>query len=150
MGLPQRPEDIPAAFAAAWAARDAQQLASLFAEDADFVNVVGLWWRNRTDIERAHHYGLTTFFKASELSARRVETKLISDTVAMVHVRWCLRGQSGRNGEALGDRSSVMLFVAEQRTEGWVVVAAQNTDIVPGAETLAASESGLRPADYRS
>ena len=149
MGLPERPEEIPDAFASAWARRDAKALASLFAEDADFVNVVGLWWRSRSDIERAHHYGLTTFFKDSKLSARRVETKLIGDAAATVHVRWRLRGQTSPIGEILEDRFSVMVFVAERRADGWVVVSAHNTDIVPGAETLAASGDRLEPADYR-
>lgn len=149
MELPARPEDIPAAFAAAWQARDASALAAIFAEDADFVNVVGLWWRNREDIERAHNYGLTTFFKASELSARRVEVRRIGDIAATVHVRWRLNGQLGKDGSMLEERVSIMLFVAEQVAGGWQVVAAQNTDVVPGAETLVSTGSGLKPADYR-
>ena len=149
MELPARPEDIPAAFAAAWEARDAAALAALFAEDADFVNVVGLWWRNRGDIERAHHYGLTTFLRASELSARRIEVKRLGETLATVHVRWRLRGQLDKQGNRLNDRFAIMLFVAEKKDSGWQVVAAQNTDIVSGAETFAASGEGLRPTDYR-
>jgi uncharacterized protein (TIGR02246 family) len=36
-----RPEDIAAAFAAAWNVRDADAIAALFEDDAEFVNVVG-------------------------------------------------------------------------------------------------------------
>ena len=75
MDTPQTPEDIPRLFADAWNSRNAKALAHLFAKDAEFVNVVGLWWHNRDDIERAHDYGLRTFFKASTISARRVEIK---------------------------------------------------------------------------
>ncbi|MGK9232137.1 SgcJ/EcaC family oxidoreductase [Inquilinus limosus] len=49
-----RLEDVPAAFIAAWNRHDMAALAALFAEDADFVNVVGLWWRSRAEIEAAH------------------------------------------------------------------------------------------------
>ncbi len=45
--LPATPEEFPRAFAAAWMARDAVALAALFAADADFVNVAGLWWEDR-------------------------------------------------------------------------------------------------------
>ena len=42
------PTDVAAAFAKAWSKRDADAIADLFVEDADFVNVVGLWWRRTT------------------------------------------------------------------------------------------------------
>lgn len=143
------PEDIPRLFADAWNARDATALAALFAEDADFVNVVGLWWHNRADIKKAHAYGLSTFFKNSTLSARRVETRLIRENVATVHVRWRLSGQTGKSGEVLDDRTAIMMFVAEKRVSSWIVVAAQNTDIVPGAETYAAKGRSFEAVDYR-
>ena len=44
------------------------QFAQLFARDADFVNVVGMWWKNRQEIEQAHAHSHATFFKNSRLS----------------------------------------------------------------------------------
>ncbi len=52
------PQDMPRAFADAWAARDAAALAALFAPDPDFVNITGIWWQDRDAIEKAHDYGL--------------------------------------------------------------------------------------------
>ncbi len=46
------PEDIPIRFAEAWNERNAENIAELFDEDTDFVNVVGIWWNNRDDIRR--------------------------------------------------------------------------------------------------
>jgi uncharacterized protein (TIGR02246 family) len=146
---PQTPEDIPRLFAEAWNAKDATALAYLFADDAEFVNVVGLWWHNRDDIESAHDYGLRTFFKASTLSARRVEIKNLGQDVAVVHVRWKLSGQAGKDGGTLEDRFTIMVFVAQQLENGWTVVAAHNTDIIPGKETLAARDGQLDAEDYR-
>jgi len=145
----EHPQDIPKRFAEAWNRRDAGALARLCAEDADFVNVVGLWWRNRTEIERAHEYGLRTFFRDSRLSARRTTVRLMGKNVAIIHVRWRLTGQRGTAGEGLDDRTTVMIFVAERREDDWIVVAAQNTDVVPGKETYAAGDGALRAVDYR-
>ena len=150
MHIPETPEDIPRLFAEAWNSKDAHALASLFAEDAEFVNVVGLWWHNRTDIERAHHYGLSTFFRDSSISARRVKVRLIGETVCIVHTRWKLTGQIGKAGEALDDRSSIMVFVAERSPEGWIIQAAQNTDIIPGMETMAVRDGTMGAVDYRT
>ena len=124
-------------------------MAGLFAEDADFVNVVGLWWHNRDDIERAHNYGLRNFFRNSIISARRVKVRRIGDDVAVIHVRWKLVGQIGKQGEKLGDRFAIMSFVAQQSAEGWTVLAAHNTDVIAGMETLAAKDGGVTALDYR-
>ncbi|MCT4557222.1 MAG: SgcJ/EcaC family oxidoreductase, partial [Pelagimonas sp.] len=136
-------------FAEAWNARDAQALASLFVEDADFVNVVGLWWRNRDDIERAHHYGLTTFFRQTEITARRVKVRQVSDDLAIIHTRWKLEGQLDLEGQSLDTRFAIMVFVAQRKQNGWAVLAAQNTDIVPDAETNVVKGGKMKSVDYR-
>jgi len=104
---------------------------------------------HRTDIERAHHYGLTTFFRASHITPRRIKTRQITPEVAVVHVRWHMGGQLDRDGHALGDRTGIMVFVTQKTDTGWRVLAAQNTDIAPNAETNAQQDGALTPVDYR-
>ncbi len=142
------PEDIPHAFARAWMARDADALAALFAEDADFINVVGLWWHDRDAIRKAHNIGLTTFFAHTTLRAGVVRVKLLGADAAVVQCRYTLSGQRLPDGSEAGARRSVLTFVAERQDRHWPVVAAQNTDIVDGAETNVKTDI-LRPADYR-
>lgn len=143
-----RPEDFPRAFAAAWADRDAVALASLFAADADFVNVVGLWWEDRDAIRRAHDYGLKTIFSESRLTVGRVKLRDLGDT-AVVHARLSLTGQTAPGGGTAGPRTTLLTAVLAREGDGWICVAAQNTDVVPGAESHVAGPDGLRPADYR-
>ncbi len=164
MPLPETPEALPHAFAAAWNARDADALADLFDADAEFVNVVGLWWHDREAIRRAHAYGLEVLFPDSSLRVTRTTVKPLAPGVALVHARMRLTGQTGIGDvEAPGARSTVFSFVVREvlpsgpedaslaRGFGWSVVSAHNTDIVPGAETHVRDASGqLRAADYRS
>lgn len=89
------PGDMPAAFAAAWMARDPDALAALFEEDAAFVNVVGLWWHDRAAIRKAHAYGLDVLFPDSTLSVGRTTEKRLSNAVSVVHARMRLTGQTG-------------------------------------------------------
>lgn len=149
MDTPETPQDIPRLFAAAWNARDATGLANLFVDDAEFVNVVGLWWHKKADIERAHDYGLRNIFKDSTLSARRIEIKKLKEDVAVIHVRWHLAGQTGDDGGVLEDRFSIMVFVAQLLADRWYVIAAQNTDVISGMETLAVKDGRHRAVDYR-
>ena len=146
-----RPESIPAAFVAAWNARDPDALAALFDEDAEFVNVVGLWWHDRESIRKAHAYGLTRIFDRSTLQLGTVRVKRLADDVAVVHARMRLTGQTPIDGvKHPGARTNVFSFVVRRTPDGWRCAAAHNTDVVPGAETNVIGEDGrLRPADYR-
>lgn len=143
------PEDFAPAFVAAWMARDAAALAALFAEDADFVNVVGIWWEDRTAIEAAHRYALESFFADTRLAAGRTKLRRLGPDAAVLHTRLRLTGQRDRDGSALAPRSTILVAVLARTPEGWQAVAAQNTDIVPGAETMAARDSRLEPRDMR-
>lgn len=88
------PEELVERFAHAWNKGDAGGIASLFTSDADFVNVVGLWWRSREEIKRAHAYGFKRIFGGARLDLERVEVKHLADRVATVHGRWVLRGKA--------------------------------------------------------
>ena len=145
------PEMIPHQFAAAWNRRDAIGIANLFADDSDFVNVVGLWWQTREEIWKAHDYGLRVIFQDSSLEVRKIRVNMISNDVATVHTRFKLTGQSlHKKSSRPGDRFNIFTFVTRKTSRGWYVVAAHNTDQVPFAETNLKNEKGeLRPVDYR-
>jgi uncharacterized protein (TIGR02246 family) len=145
------PEDIPKGFVSAWNKRDARELADLFTEDAEFVNVVGLWWHNRQSIYKAHDYGLKVIFNDSHLRLLKTKVKYLTDTIAVVHARMHLTGQSSRKGkdEQPEDRYNLFSFVAQKFETGWLCVSAHNTDIVPGAEPNVVKDGNMTGADYR-
>lgn len=148
---PDRPENIPALFVDAWNRRDPAALAALFEADADFVNVVGIWWEDREAIRQAHAYGLTRIFQQSTLRLGRVKLRQLSDDIAVVHARMSLSGQTAADGVPVpGVRHNLFSFVAHRTAQGWRCVSAHNTDIVPGMETrLVDADGQLRPVDYR-
>jgi uncharacterized protein (TIGR02246 family) len=143
------PEEIPARFAEAWNERDADKIAALFDEDADFVNVVGIWWNNREDIRRAHDYGLRVIFNNSDLKVTKTRVKYLSDSVATVHARMRLKGQTPKHGSNPEMRFNIFTFVVHKTERGWSCSAAQNTDIVPGKETNLVEEGQIKAVDYR-
>lgn len=145
------PASMPEAFAAAWSARDPDALAALFDEDAEFVNVVGLWWHDREAIRKAHAYGLEVIFPHSTLTVVRTREKRLGDDVTVVHALMALTGQTGVGGvRQPGERRTVFSFVMRRAPDGWRCASAHNTDVVPGAETHVRDADGaLRAADYR-
>ena len=145
-----RPEQIPSLFAEAWNRRDADSLASLFEDDAEFVNVTGLWWHDRASIRKAHAYGLERIFNASTLAIDETRAKQLADDVAVVHARMTLSGQTPIGKiKRPGTRTSVFSFVVRRVGESWLCVSAHNTDVVPHMETNIVDDEGVfRTANY--
>ncbi len=131
--------------------RNADMLASLFVEDAEFVNVVGLWWHNRDDIRKAHAYGFEKIFGDSDLALGKTLVKYLSDDIAVVHARMRLKDQTPKGAvknPAL--RQNIFTFVVQKFERNWKCVSAHNTDIVPGTESNIIDEEGnLKAINYR-
>jgi len=143
--LIKSPEDIPFLFADFWNQRNAKGIASLFSEDAEFVNVVGLWWHNRKDIEKAHAYGLKVIFDNSELKVLKTQVKFLEDHIALLHSKMRLKGQTNPDGgsdKSLGERRNIFSFIVMKKVDKWECVSAHNTDIVPGKETNMVDKEG--------
>ena len=146
------PEQIPSLFAEAWNRRDPDSLASLFDDDAEFVNVTGLWWHNRASIRKAHAYGLERIFNQSKLSIDETHVKQLSNDVAVVHARMTLSGQTPIGKiKRPGSRTNIFSFVAHRVGDGWLCASAHNTDVVPHMEThIVDDEGAFRAANYQS
>ncbi|MEK6481124.1 SgcJ/EcaC family oxidoreductase [Catalinimonas sp. 4WD22] len=145
------PESIPQIFVEAWNQRDAVKLASIFDEDAEFINVTGLWWHNRKDIEKAHDYGLRTIFNESALKLIQTKVRYLTEGIAVVQAKMRLSGQTPTDKVSdPGVRRNIFTFVLHRSGEQWSVASAQNTDIIPNMETHVRDEEGqLKPVDYR-
>jgi uncharacterized protein (TIGR02246 family) len=139
-------------FAEAWNRRDPDSLASLFEEDAEFVNVTGLWWHDRASIRKAHAYGLERIFNESTLSIDETRVRRLSEDVVVVHARMTLSGQSPVGKiKRPGSRTTVFSFVVRVVGDRWLCAATHNTDVVPKMETNVVDDDGaFRAANYES
>ena len=148
------PEEVPARFEEAWNERDTKKLAAIFDEDAEFVNVVGIWWHNRRDIYKAHEYGLRVIFKDSHLARGKTKIKYLFESIAVVHSRFRLKNQTALDDSEPGRRQTIFSFVGHQvdgddgKTRSCASV--HNTDIIPGMETHLVCDGKIEAVDYRS
>lgn len=126
------PQDIPALFVQAWNNRDPDALAALFDEDAEFVNLTGLWWHDRESIRNAHANGQEGIFKTSTLAADATKVKLLSPDIAVVHAQMTLSGQ-GPAGAATAPppHTAIVSFVVHRAARRWLCASAHATDVVP-------------------
>ncbi len=122
---------VTSGFIAAWNRHDMGAFADLFADDADFVNVIGLWWKGRDEIRREHEALHATRMKDSRLAELSAAVRFLRPDAAVVHQRWELTGDTGLEGKVLPPRRGILIYVLQRDGGAWRIIAAQNTDIVP-------------------
>ena len=125
------PQVLVDGFVRAWNAHDMKALGALFAEDADFVNVAGMWWKGRAEIQAKHEATHATRFKTTTLAATGTAVRPLRGDVGVLHVSWELTGELDPDGKAAPPRRGVMQIVAAKQADGWKIIAAQNTNALP-------------------
>src|SRR5512140_1514389 len=100
----------------AWNAHDMRRFAARFAEDADFINVRGWWWRGRDEIERRHALLHETMFGESSMSLELASTREVCRGVVLAHVRWRMVGHEfGGPDQTSEPRTGIWSWVVRDR-----------------------------------
>lgn len=121
--------DVVRQWQLAWNAGDMAAAATLFSEDADFVNVAGNHWHGRERIESEHAELHRTQLKGSVFTPLDVGVQRIGPEVALVHVKRSLCGDRDRDGTPRQPRQGVLSWVMLRDVKGrWRIRSAQNTN----------------------
>ena len=116
---------------AAWNSYDSIAWATQFAEDADFIHVLGAHYSGRPEIERGHRHIFDTIYKGSRNNLKVEQVRFVRSDVAIVFIHgnllWYLNGAEQR----IEARPTL---VAEKSSDGrWQIVAFQNTLVTKDA-----------------
>ena len=115
---------------AAWNAADGQGFAEAFAEDADFIHLLGGYYTGRTAIEAGHRMIFGTIYKGSTVRYSVEKIRFLRLDVAIVSLRQYLQFKEGGTAS---DQEARPTIIAEKRDGKWQIVNMQNTRITePG------------------
>ncbi|MFZ1137479.1 MAG: SgcJ/EcaC family oxidoreductase [Candidatus Korobacteraceae bacterium] len=116
----------------AWNNSDSGAWAALFAEDADFIHILGGHFQGREAIAHGHRMIFDTIYKGSRNTFKVEKVRFVRPDVAVVFVTanltWYLNGAE----QHIQARPTL---VAQKKGGEWEVVAFQNTLITPGGPT---------------
>jgi uncharacterized protein (TIGR02246 family) len=120
---------------AAWNAGDGLAWASVFTDDADYVNILGDVFQGREEIARQYVFILGGPYKGSHLRIRIRKITEPVPNVAVIETEYDLTGFNvlapGIAPTAPGVLKSRMKYVALRKGTQWNFIAAQNTAILP-------------------
>lgn len=115
-------------FADALNRRDASELASLFTEDADFVDFMGHWLQGRAAIRDAHARAFAGLLGAGATTWRDVVVNQLDPGSFVGHGLWTIPAHEHLDGSRLPERHGVITFLIRSTADGLRIRAGQNTE----------------------
>jgi uncharacterized protein (TIGR02246 family) len=118
-------------FVTIWNAHDMERLQDLYADDADFVNVIGMRWQGASEIARMHVVLHESRMRHTALRSEGMTVRVLAPSVAVVHDTWVLTGDPGAPGWKVGEqRRGILVHVLKMDGAGkWHITVSQNTDV---------------------
>ncbi len=120
-------------FAEATNAKDVKAFGSVFAEDGEFTNPVGISVKGRTAIEQFHG---ALFSEANRPSFAHAHLKILGTSVrfvrsdvAAVDVKWEQTGAISPEGKPWGTRRGILSWVVTQDNGKWLIAVWHNLEL---------------------
>jgi len=110
----------------AWNSADGHAFVAAFAEDADFVNVMGMHARGRDAIAEGHEHIFRTVYAGSRVAYRVERARLLRPDVALVHVE---AGLDVPGGPMAGHHAARYSMVLTHDGGEWRIASFHNTFI---------------------
>ena len=115
-----------------WNRHDMAMYGAQFADDADFVNVLGMHWHGRSAIEEQHAVVHRTIFRDSILKVLDYSLRPLAPDAILALIRWEMTGHQTPPGVRFEKvRHGIITGIFVEREERWVIGAFQNTEVVP-------------------
>ena len=124
----KRPEEIADGFQKAWNSHEMAALASLFCEDATFVNRFGHYVRGVQEIVSLHAPIHETIYSDSTMENEVISTIALGDDTAVVHC-WSRLTVGEAHPAGPHEVDTVILAVLRLQSNGWRIQALENVTL---------------------
>ncbi len=119
----------------AWNHHDMKAFVSCMADDVEWVNVVGMWWKGKAQVYQAHEAYHQTIFKTRQMHVpEHVELKLVAPETVLVTIVGGADGFTTPTGQVTPAGRMVLTEVFVKRQGRWLLVQGHNTTIVEEAQ----------------
>ena len=115
--------------------KDWKAYGDLFAEDADWINVVGMFWHGKENLVKAHAAYASTVFRNGGFTYSDMSIREVAPSVAVVVVTEHSVEQVAPDGVTkLPPGRGTLSFVVVKRNGEWKITLGHNTGVLEAAE----------------
>jgi uncharacterized protein (TIGR02246 family) len=117
------------AFGSTLTKMDFDAFSTLFTDDADFVNIVGMHWHGKAQIVKAHRVVFTTRYKGVPQHIAESSYGALAPGLVLVTSTIKMDDYTAQDGKRMTDNQFRMTWVMEKQGERWLIRSAANTII---------------------
>jgi uncharacterized protein (TIGR02246 family) len=117
------------AFGSTLTKMDFDTFGTLFTDDADFVNVVGMHWAGKAQIVKAHRIVFTTRYRGTPQHFLEKSEATLAPGLVLVVGTIKMDDYTAQDGKAMTDNQFRMTLVMKKVGERWLIRSAENTVI---------------------
>jgi len=122
-----------ASFDQAFNRHDADAVAALFTDDAEFINVAGMWWRGKAEIRRGTAFVLANIFQNTTIQTDSVSVRFPTrDTAIAVIAQHTVGSFVLPDGTRIASTNNRLTYFLVNAAGRWLITGGQNTEIRPG------------------
>lgn len=130
---------------ASWNAGDAERMYRLATDDIEWVNIMGMYWRGKSQVQAAHHAILTTRYRGVRQALEAIEgIRALGDDAAIAVARWRLEPHTAPDGASIPESRTRMTLVFRRMAGGLRLAHAANIEI--NSRAAAADPARAAPA----
>lgn len=117
-------------YADAWNTSDMDAMSKLCTEDVHWVNIVGMHWQGKAQVDRAHRAFFDVMFKGVPLKLEEIESvQLVSGGVVVAVVRWSVGAFRTPFGEQQPPSRDRMSLTLAPHGQGYLIAHGANIQI---------------------
>jgi uncharacterized protein (TIGR02246 family) len=117
------------ALVTSWNKHNYANLSSYATADADWVNIVGMWWKGRDAVQKAHQVYHERMFKNTPLTTETITVRFITPDVAIVHHLTKIGAFTTPSGHKAGNDQNLATLVFVKQRGKWLLTAGQNVPV---------------------
>lgn len=117
-----------------WNKHNYSDMKAYATEDCSWVNIVGMVWKNRNEVEYAHQFYHNNMFKHTTMTKKGVAVRLLNPSTALVHFRSYVSEFTTPSGQKMPGSDDIALLVFVKQNGKWLLTAGENVVIDPQAQ----------------
>lgn len=134
-GSRARLDRLLARYTAAWKASDGAALAALYAPEVHWVNIVGMHWQGKADVDYAHRTFFSGPFRGLVETLEEVESLvMLPGGPAVAVVRWAMPAYVSPSGRDMARSRSRMTLVVVPHGDEFLIAHGANITIAEAAQ----------------
>ena len=117
----------------AWNTLDIDLYGKQLDEQCHWVNVVGMWWRGRPNVVKAHAVFFELMFKGVHQAYQRLDLRGLTDDTSVAICTIKLGAYKTPDGRTFPESLNRLTMTLVQKGDHWLIASAQNTIVDPKA-----------------